>query len=417
VRVDWQRLKAVVIESDDWGLCAWVPDREAHRALAAAPAFRTVAGRRYGGSTLESAADVRALVSVLREFRGADGLPPAWQANTIVAAIDWDALAAPFRRLPLRGLDALAGRWARPGLLEAWGEAASDGTWWPELHGLHHLPEAAYLSALRRGDAEAHAAAAHEVFVCAAVESGGEQDPAEPRDFRARALRESVARFAFQFGRRPSSFCPPDYRSEEWTEREAATHGLAVIQGVAERGRGLAARIVRRLRPARFPESPQGPFRMPPRIAFEPRGDAAGAGRVGVEAAHRAARAAWSAGRPAVLSTHRLNYAHLDDAWSAAGRTALRALLARLCADGATFLVDAEVASLATHGWSVRTRGAREVVLRQHGAADVPVRFAAPAGATGARDAGGGAAPVTVTDGQAEARVGPGDHRFEWTGA
>src|SRR5690349_1898054 len=74
VNVDWRRLKAVVLESDDWGLCAWVPDDAAHRALANLPAFRGAAGRRYGRSTLESADDVHALVARLLTHRGADGL-------------------------------------------------------------------------------------------------------------------------------------------------------------------------------------------------------------------------------------------------------------------------------------------------------------------------------------------------------
>ena len=84
--VDWRRLKAVVIESDDWGLCAWSPDDAAARALAGTPVWSTPAGTRYGRSTLESAADVRSLVVVLAGVRGADGEPPVLQANTVMAA-------------------------------------------------------------------------------------------------------------------------------------------------------------------------------------------------------------------------------------------------------------------------------------------------------------------------------------------
>ena len=43
MNLDWHRLRAVVLESDDWGLCGWVPDDRAHRALANQPAFRTEA--------------------------------------------------------------------------------------------------------------------------------------------------------------------------------------------------------------------------------------------------------------------------------------------------------------------------------------------------------------------------------------
>ncbi len=76
MRTDWARLRAVVLESDDWGLCAWSADDAAWRALADTPAFRSTPGRAYGRSTLESAADVRALCEVLLAFRGADGAAP-----------------------------------------------------------------------------------------------------------------------------------------------------------------------------------------------------------------------------------------------------------------------------------------------------------------------------------------------------
>src|SRR5207248_7286206 len=96
VDVDWRRLRAVVIESDDWGLCAWVPDENAHAALSGEPAFRSTSGVRYGRSTLETAGDVRELADVLVGWRGGDGFPPVLQANTVVANPDYDAIRPPF---------------------------------------------------------------------------------------------------------------------------------------------------------------------------------------------------------------------------------------------------------------------------------------------------------------------------------
>ena len=117
VNLDWGRLRAVVLESDDWGLCAWVPDPQAQRVLADTPVFRSPAGRRYGGSTLESAEDVRALAATLSEFRGRDGFPPVWQANMVVAAPDYARLHPPgfeCEALPLVDLPRTPSRWERP---------------------------------------------------------------------------------------------------------------------------------------------------------------------------------------------------------------------------------------------------------------------------------------------------------------
>ncbi len=426
MNLDWHRLKAVVLESDDWGLCAWVPDEQAHRVLAGEPAFRSVPGQRYGRSTLESATDVRALVELLLEFRGGDGLPPVWQANTIVATPDWSRLVPPLfevRELPVTGLDALPARWLRRGLLEAYAEAHRRGVWWAELHGLHHLPETAWLHALRIGQHDARLAHECQSPVCAAVEAGGEYDPSEPREVRARLLREAVARFTALFGRAPTSFCPPDYRFDDWLEAEAESLGLTTLQGKPEQGSGHLVALRRRWLGLRFPLRAGARFYMPPRIAFEPRGRDDGGGKVGGDAAHRAAREAWSRGQPAVISSHRLNYAHLDPHWSEAGRAALRELLRRLCADGAVFLTDVEVRSLVERAWSLRPLGSRGVLLRHYGVPRGPLRFPAPAGATGARlhpaaEHGGAAdGEVKVEAGTAEARVNLGEHVIEWATA
>jgi hypothetical protein len=423
VNLDWHRLKAVVIESDDWGLCAWVPDDQAHRVLAGEPAFRSEAGQRYGRSTLEHAADVDRLAAALLEFRGGDGMPPVLQANTIVAAPDWARLVPPLfdvDELPVAGLETLPARWQRPGLLGAVRRARDHGVWWPELHGLHHLPATAWLGALRRGQHDARDAHEQQSPICVAVEAGGEYDTGEPREVRARDLRLALGHFAALFGRAPSSFCPPDYRFDDWLEAEAESLRLTTLQGKPEQGSGKLVSLRRRFLRMRFPHTAGARFYLPPRIAFEPRGEARAPGPLGLDAAHRAARDAWKRGQPAILSTHRLNYAHLDARWAEAGRGALRDLLARLVGDGAVFLVDAEVRSLAERGWSLRPLERRGALLRHYGVPLEPLPFPVPEGVRAALlhapagAAGGAEGEIKVEGGMAEARVQLGEHVIEW---
>ena len=352
MRLDWGRLRAVVLESDDWGLCAWSADEEAHRALAATPAFTSPAGRVYGRSTLESAADVRALRETLLAFRGADGSPPVWQANTVMGAPDHARLAREgFERdeLPLVLLPEAPPRWQRPGLWEQVQESIAAGVWWPELHGLHHVPARAWLEALRRGDADARLALAQGCSVCVAVQATSEYASSEPAASRARHLERAFAHFTRIFGRPPGSLCPPDYQWDTGLETRAWDLGASVLQGAAERP-GPCPRVRRLLQGLRWPDLRAGHLFMPPRIAFEPRGNAAPGSRLGAARTHAAARAAWARGQPAVVSTHRLNYAHLDPAWSEAGRSALRDLLGRLCRDAAMFLTDVKVRDLLLTG-------------------------------------------------------------------
>jgi hypothetical protein len=421
VNLDWHRLKAVVIESDDWGLAAWVADEQAHRVLADTPVFRSPAGRTYGRSTLESAADVHALGELLMRYRGGDGFPPVWQANTIMAAPDFMRLTPPLFEgdtLPLVDLADLPPRWARPGLPAEIDTAIEAGWWWPELHGLHHVPVDAWLAALRRGAADARRAHTQLCLVCEAVDASGEYDATESSERVTWNLDQAIVRFEKRFGRKPTSFCPPDYRWDARLETLAEARGLTTFQGRSERADRRPVRIRRWLDRLRWPERESRIFYLPPRIAFEPRGQAAPDGPAGLAGALERVRAAWRRGQPAALSTHRANYVHLDALWVERGRAALGQLLAGLTAEGATFLVDAEVRALVERSWSVRPIGRRGVMVRFYGVPREDIRFPVPAGVTGVtvtEGAGGDRAKVRIENGDVVANLDPGEYLLEWS--
>jgi hypothetical protein len=419
VNLDWASLRVVVLESDDWGLCAWAPDDQAYRVLADTPAWRGPAGRIYGRSTLESAADVAGLVSTLKEFRGGDGFPPVWQANTILAAPDFEQLVPPLfpvDTLPLVFLPDAPTRWHRPGMWEEVTRAREAGVWWPELHGLHHLPAAAWLAALRRGVADARRACEQRSVVCEIALQSSEYDPSEPLEQRSRNLELAVERFRALFGRAPSSLCPPSYRWDVWLEDAAERLGITTLQGKSEQEGRPFPRIARLLDRYRWPDLHGKRLYLPIRIAFEPRGGP-GDGPVGVDAVHRAVRAAWKRGQPAVVSTHRANYAHLDPAWSEHGRAALRDLLGRLSADRARFLTDAEIHSLVERGWSARGIGERDALVRFYGVPGDPLELAAPPGASevAVKAARAEGARLNLEGGVVKAQLDPGEYLLEWS--
>jgi hypothetical protein len=422
MNLEWRRMRAVVFESDDWGFCAWSPDEHAFRVLAGTPSFRTPAGRRYGGSTLESAADVKALVQTLLEFRGGDGFPPVWQANTVMAAPDFARLAPPLFEtavLPLVDLPAVPSRWERPGMWNEVREAMSQGAWWVELHGLHHLPEAAWLNALRRGADDARRAHEQQSAICLAVESSGEYDPSEPAAIRQRNVALAIEKFESLTGRKPRSLCFPDYRWDDAIEAQVETHGIEVVQGKGEQFGVRFPRLRRLLLRYRWPHRSGRRFYMPPRIAFEPCREGGGIGSDAVSTTHRAARDAWSRGQPAVISSHRVNYAHLDPAWSESGRASLRRLLDALAEDGAVFLTDLEVHQLVERGWSLREIGERAALLRYYGVPREPLRFPAPAGVSrvAVREGRADGVEVGVTGGEVVARLNVGEYLLEWNNA
>ncbi len=415
-------MKAVVLESDDWGLCAWSADEEAHRALRDTPAYRSAAGRVYGRSTLESCEDVRRLCAVLEEVRGADGLSPVWQANTVIAAPDYSRLHPPDyapAEFPTRIQPEAPSRWTRPGLWDQVRRAIERDLWWPELHGMLHIPASSWLESLRRGDSDSRLAFEQQGLICRAAESGTEFDAREPRELRERHLALAVQAFSSLFGRKPSSFCPPDYGWDSALTASAAGLGIIVMQGWVEQA-GLRFSYPRRwLRRRAWPRR-LGPLHvMPGRIAFEPRGSAGG-GPLGARRALERIRRSWSAGRPAVLSTHRANYAHLDGEWSEAGRSQLRTLLDGIARAGGCFLVDVEVVQLAERGWSFRPSGPQRALLRWRGAARKTLRLPRPAEAQRAflrPTRTGGTAPVGLEENAFVVEAEAGDYWVEWSAA
>jgi len=308
-------------------------------------------------------------------------------------------------------------RWQRPGVWDEIRRAREDGLWWPELHGLHHLPETAWLTALRRGIADARRAYEQHSPVCGAVEASSEYDPTEPAQDRTRRLELAVAKFSALVGRPPASFCPPDYRWDERAEADAARLGVRIWQGRGEQHGARLPRLRRLLLRQRWPGDSTVRLDMPPRIAFEPRTPDAGAARVGFEVAHRGVRDAWRRGQPAVVSTHRVNYAHLDPEWAALGRAQLRDLLHRLAQDAAVFLIDREVLQLHERSWSLREIGAHGVLVRYYGVPRELIRFPAPPGTSrvSIREAHG---PEDVTvmleGGEVTARLHVGEYLLEW---
>jgi len=121
-----------------------------------------------------------------------------------------------------------------------------------------------------------------------------------------------------------------------------------------------------------------------------------------------------------VVSTHRLNYAHLDADWKDASIGALHDLLGRLTDDGAVFLTDAETRQIHERGWSTRPVGAHGTLLRYYAAPRLPIRFPAPAGVAtvrlreGRRNQG---AELAIEGDAAVARLDPGEYLLEWRAA
>ena len=362
--VDWTRVRGVCVESDDWGLCGFVPDSTAARSLdreALDPGgFPDV----YWYSTLEDSAMVAALSDVLVRHRGRDGLPAVLQPNYILASLGFhpqetDSAA----RWSVHELPDTPPGYARPGLWTAVRQARVAGVWQPELHGLlHYDPQ----SRKERTDGAplVERAAADQVLVFPGSERAWELGEWRDAATVVRELDRSLVLFENLFGCRPQSMIAPDYVWNDAHERLWCDRGLRIIQAKREQRRavwrGRTGRVLKVLDRTWSRWRREDRVYLERNCIFEPvqHRDPRGITHQAIAAVSEA----WSRGEPAVVEAHRINFVHLDAAVCDLGRREFDDLLGAVDGNGPLYLVDAEVAALQRRGTAWGLRGDRIVV-------------------------------------------------------
>ncbi len=363
--IDWRAQRAIAFESDDWGLSGFVPDATAwdgRRREDLTPGnFPDV----YWNSTLEDSAAVAELATVLGAYRGRDGRPALLQPNYILSALAWEE--GQWRRYDL---PALPQAYQRPGMWTAVREATERGVWYPEFHGAwHYDPERRQRATA--ADPRVAAAAARGIMLFPGSEAARELGPWRPTSLLAAELDTALAIFGRAFGRAPGSLIAPDYTWDGRAEALWASRSLVVVQAKREQRHprwphGPAGRVLkvveRQWSRAVHPERTylERNCRLEP--AQSP--DAAAI----VAACLRDTRAAWRRGEPAIVESHRVNFAHADPGVALAGRRGLRDYLdgvAGLEGGPGVFLADVEVAALMRHGVSLRWTG--EALIARNG--------------------------------------------------
>ena len=364
--VDWRDLRAVALESDDWGLQGFIPTAGAwdglDRLTVAPGSFPEV----YWSSTLEDSAMVSDLCRVMLRARGRDGLPAIFQPNYVMCGLGWSGTgdAGQWRRFDLPDLDP---RYRRPGLWAAVSEGIGQGLWYPEFHAAYHYdPQLRKKTALQAGGpAEA---TARGITLFPGSEKARELGAWRSVDDLEREFDHASELFRRLFGRPPGSVMAPDYTWTGIHEDLWAARGLRVIQGKREQRnpewQGLRGRVtkvvIRGLERVLHP----GRIYLERNCRLEPvqESDPAAA----VAACLEQTWAAWRRAEPAIVETHRINFAHTDPAVVQTGLKYLAEYLDGLAENAEPlpiFLTDWEIAQLQSTGvsWCVR---AGEVIVR-----------------------------------------------------
>lgn len=418
--IDWSEHPAVVFQSDDWGFCAWLPDSTALAELG--PRIDTWIHEypEFKGSTLESAADVDRLAEVLGSVRGGDGRPALMQPGYVLTSPDFDRIiGSDYTEYSDRILaDDLPG-WERPGLLEAVERARGAGVWAPEFHGVSHENTTALMRLLREGDPETRAAFELKVMVNDEPRDDHEDDPSRPLERRAADVQRGVKLFEQLFGRHPHSVSAPNYRWDESTEDLWASVGISVVQSwrlqtTSNAGISELERNWRRVsRPMGAYDPDKDLLYLYRNAFFEPSANLDTAPVAIADETMRAITHAWKHDRPAIICTHRMNYARLSPAESAHSLEALRALLQRIVAADprVVFLTDVEVRQLYREGVSQAWIAPHEIRVRNYTREPQELRLSIPDGMSFAGV--DGSAEVVVDGSSVVLTIEPGDYTVQ----
>jgi hypothetical protein len=382
--IDWNRFRAVVFESDDWGACEHVRSRDEAAVLQPQLEKLLQAPMRLN-ATLETPHDLQRLYATLETARGCDGFPAVFTAFMCLGNPDYAAIeASDFCEYHDIGLgEGVPPGWERGDLIGAWRDGVARGVFAPEFHaGLHHTSPQLWLELLRGEGAQAQAARVlfqHNAYV-------QRQHLPEYHGMNARAQHEwvsrAVRRFQNLFGFAPHAGVTSD--ATLLTEVVWSVNGLEVFcLKNARNHRGEV--IVYHTKPWNSQDiyCPMGAYNAALDLVYLGRnvhldGVAFSGQAQELDEVTAAARACWERGEPVVINTHRGNYVNLDAAQAEQGRGVLAALLQWLAAqDGVRFLTTAELGQLYRDGYSLRAIGAGRV-LRQWSQPQQTVRIPGP---------------------------------------
>ena len=229
--------KIVVIESDDWGSVR-MPSLNTFNKLMADGLELAGESKRYNiNDTLANHADLSLLFETLSKYKDKNNRSPVFTAVCVVANPDFQKIRAnnfsayyyePF----IVTLDRYHGDNSS---FKFWKEGISSKVFIPQFHGREHLNVAEWMRALQQGNREALLAFDHGFWgfnnrpiANSSVSFQAAFDLYEPGDLavQADAIKEGLALFESIFGYKASFFVPPNGPFNTSLEKVAAECGI-----------------------------------------------------------------------------------------------------------------------------------------------------------------------------------------------
>ncbi|KYP15121.1 hypothetical protein, partial [Flavihumibacter sp. CACIAM 22H1] len=308
--------KLLVLESDDWGSIRMRNNAAYTKLLKQGYPVDKGAFERF--DQLESKQDLDALFGVLVKHRDANNRPAVFTANTILTNPDFEKIEnSSFTEYHFELFTETYHRYHKDNeIWNYWMNGISDKVFWPQYHGREHYNVSYWMERLRNGDRNVLDAFAVEMVGIPAKQAGSAfNDLVVTASFRnegqlqkiAASFNEGAELFKQVFGFYSKSFIAPVYTWNTEIEKAVYEKGVQFIQGG---------------RYQKSPEKPNGKINpvyhslgernqfgqtyLVRNVFFEPSTQSDKVTHFANALAY--IKAAFRMKKPAIVSTHRLNY-------------------------------------------------------------------------------------------------------------
>lgn len=302
--------KIVVIESDDWGSIRMPSEQVLEAFIRSGFNLKNSIYNRF--DSLESNNDLGLLLDLLLSFKNQIHNPPVITANMVVCNPDFHKIQdSGYTRYFYQPVSETIKEY--PGhdkVIDLWIEGENNGLFHPQFHGREHVNIHRWLAALQAGDPFVHLA-----FNLKAVYSGNEDynymevldyDKYDDLSYMSANLIEGLAIFKEIFGYCSTSFIPPCYTWHSDIEESLANHGIKYIQGIPIQfiptGTFNKYKTIYHFLGER---NRWGQYYLTRNCHFEP---SLVQGADAVDKCLKKIKIAFLFGKPAIISSHRINY-------------------------------------------------------------------------------------------------------------
>jgi hypothetical protein len=328
--------KLVVIESDDWGSVR-MPSLEAFEALRQSGLDMDSEdfGRYNVNDTLATKEDLATLYEVLSRHVDKTGTNPVITAVAIVANPDFEKIRANgFSEYYYEPFNVTLEKYGHCGAFSLWKEGIEKSLFIPEFHGREHLNVAAWMRALQSGDKEVMLAFdkgcwgynnKHKFGL--RYQAAFDLEFANDLDVQAEAISTGLNLFRQLFGYSASFFVPPNGPYNNSLDQTAARGGIKYLSSPKLQKEVLGEGKTRLCLHYMGQKNKHDQHYITRNCVFEPNIG----GKDWVDSCMNEINIAFKWNKPAVISSHRVNYVGgLNPSNRDQGLKALDTLLGRI---------------------------------------------------------------------------------------